>query len=69
VVFGKGESGNFSRLYKGIKDHMFAYPGRKDTIKACVYVKELVRFILWNVGKWSTPPLTPPRGGEWLRAV
>ena len=28
---------------------MFAYPGRKDTIKACVYVKELVRFILWNV--------------------
>jgi len=49
VVFGKGENGNFSRLYKGIKDHMFAYPGRKDTIKACVYVKELVRFILWNV--------------------
>lgn len=49
VVFGKGENGNFSRLYKSIKDHMFAYPGRKDTIKACVYVKELVRFILWNI--------------------
>lgn len=49
VVFGKGENGNFSRLYKGIKDHMFAYPGRKDTIKACVYVKELVRFILWDI--------------------
>lgn len=49
VVFGKGENGNFSRLYKGIKDHMFAYPGRKDTIKACVYVKELVRFILWII--------------------
>lgn len=49
VVFGKGENGNFSRLYRGIKDHMFAYPGRKDTIKACVYVKELVRFILWNI--------------------
>ena len=49
VVFGKGENGNFSRLYKGIKDHMFAYPGRKDTIKACVDVKELVRFILWNI--------------------
>ena len=49
VVFGKGENGNFSRLYMSIKDHMFAYPGRKDTIKACVYVKELVRFILWNV--------------------
>ena len=49
VVFGKGENGNFSRLYWGIRKHTFAYPGRKDTIKACVYVKELVRFILWNI--------------------
>lgn len=49
VVFGKGENGNFTRLYWAIKKHMFAYPGRKDTIKACVYVKELVRFMLWNV--------------------
>lgn len=49
VVFGKGENGNFTRLYWGIRKHTFAYPGRKDTIKACVYVKELVRFILWNV--------------------
>ena len=49
VVFGKGENGNFTRLYWGIKKHTFAYPGRKDTIKACIYVKELVRFIMWNV--------------------
>ena len=49
VVFGKGENGNFSRLYWSIRKHTFAYPGRKDTIKACVYVKELVRFILWNI--------------------
>lgn len=49
VVFGKGENGNFSRLYWGIRKHTFAYPGRKDTIKACVYVKELVRFMLWNL--------------------
>lgn len=48
VVFGKGENGNFTRLYWGIKKHTFAYPGRKDTIKACVYVKELVRFMLWR---------------------
>ena len=26
-----------------IRGHKFAYPGRKDTIKACIYVKELVR--------------------------
>ena len=51
VVFGRGENGNFSRLYWGIRKHTFAYPGRKDTIKACIYVKELVRFILWNVEK------------------
>lgn len=54
VVFGRGENGNFSRLYWGIKKHTFAYPGRKDTIKACIYVKELVRFILWNVEKRKT---------------
>ena len=54
VVFGKGENGNFSRLYWGIRKHTFAYPGRKDTIKACVYVKELVRFILWNIEENKT---------------
>ena len=48
VVFGKGENGNFTRLYWAIRGHKFAYPGRKDTIKACIYVKELVRFILWR---------------------
>lgn len=55
VVFGKGENGNFSRLYQGIKKHTFAYPGRKDTVKACIYVKELVRFMMWNVEKRQTP--------------
>lgn len=54
VVFGRGENGNFSRLYWGIRKHAFAYPGRKNTIKACVYVKELVRFILWNVEERKT---------------
>ena len=50
VVFGKGENGNFTRLYWAIRGHKFAYPGRKDTIKACIYVKELVRFMMWWVG-------------------
>ncbi|GAY27274.1 NAD(P)-dependent oxidoreductase [Prevotella sp. MGM1] len=54
VVFGKGENGNFTRLYWGIRKHTFAYPGRKDTIKACVYVKELVRFMMWNVEERRT---------------
>lgn len=49
VVFGKGENGNFTRLYHSIRGHRFAYPGRKDTIKACIYVKELVSFILYAI--------------------
>lgn len=49
VVFGKGENGNFTRLYWGIKKHRFFYPGRKDTIKASIYVKELVNFMLYRI--------------------
>ena len=49
VVFGKGENGNFTRLYWGIRGGKFFYPGRKDTIKACIYVKELVRFMLYRL--------------------
>lgn len=49
VVFGLGENGNFSRLYSAIRGRKFAYPGRTDTIKACIYVKELVRFMIYCV--------------------
>ena len=54
VVFGRGENGNFTRLYWAIRGHKFAYPGRKDTIKACIYVKELVRFMLWWVANTNS---------------
>ena len=46
IVFGKGEHGNMTRLYQALKKHKFAYAGRKDTIKACIYVKDLVRAML-----------------------
>lgn len=49
IVFGKGEKGNFTRLYWGIKKRCFLYPGRKDTIKACIYVKELVLFMMYSL--------------------
>ena len=55
VVFGKGEHGNFTRLYKGQKKHYFFYPGRKDTIKACIYVKDLVRFMKYRLIDNSFP--------------
>ena len=48
VVFGKGENGNFTRLYWGLRGRKFMYPGRKDTVKACIYVKELVCFMLYR---------------------
>lgn len=41
TVFGHGEGGNFTRLAKAMKRRAFFYPGRKDTLKACGYVKDL----------------------------
>lgn len=49
VVYGKGEHGNFTRLYWGIRKGYFFYTGRKDTIKACIYVKELVNFFKYRM--------------------
>ncbi|MBO6157059.1 MAG: NAD(P)-dependent oxidoreductase [Succinivibrio sp.] len=49
IVYGKGEHGNMTRLYKALKGHYFMFTGRKDTIKACIYVKELVRFIKYRM--------------------
>lgn len=49
IVYGKGEHGNMTRLYIGQKKRYFFYAGRKDTIKACIYVKELVRFFKYRM--------------------
>ncbi len=51
VVFGKNEGGNFTRLYKTLKKKRFFYPGRKDTIKACIYVKHLIKTSLRLIEK------------------
>jgi nucleoside-diphosphate-sugar epimerase len=45
VVFGKGEGGNYTRLYWAMRKKQFFYPGRKDTIKGCVYVKDVARIL------------------------
>lgn len=55
VVFGKGEHGNFTRLYWGIRKRYFVYTGRKDTIKGGIYVKELVRFFKYRMIDGSYP--------------
>ena len=46
VVFGQYENGNFTRLINSISSKTFFFPGRKDTIKACIYVKDLVEMML-----------------------
>lgn len=54
VVFGKQEGGNFTRLYNSLKKGFFFYPGRKDTIKASVYVKDVAR-ILYEAAQKEIP--------------
>ncbi|CUH85037.1 NAD-dependent epimerase/dehydratase family protein [Thalassovita mediterranea] len=46
VVFGKGEGGNFTRLARMLEKGFFFYPGRKDTIKSCIFVGDLIEWIL-----------------------
>jgi len=53
VVFGKGENGNYTRLYKALKRNLFAYVGRKDTIKGSIYIKEVVDFLLFLTNDMS----------------
>jgi GlcNAc-P-P-Und epimerase len=54
VVFGKGEGGNFTRLYKTLSKRLFMYPGRNDTKKAAIYVKDLVR-IMFEMSRKESP--------------
>jgi nucleoside-diphosphate-sugar epimerase len=45
VVFGAGERGNFTRMAGLLRRGIFVYPGRTDTIKACIYVEDLLDVI------------------------
>jgi nucleoside-diphosphate-sugar epimerase len=51
VVFGKGEGGNFTRIANALQKGIFAYPGRDDTIKACLYVKDLCKFLTLSANR------------------
>tara|TARA_B100002051_G_C16691739_1_gene615890 strand:- start:377 stop:1324 length:948 start_codon:yes stop_codon:yes gene_type:complete len=46
IVFGKNENGNFTRLYKAMSRGVFFFPGRNDTKKATIYVKDLIKIML-----------------------
>jgi GlcNAc-P-P-Und epimerase len=49
VIFGQGEGGNFTRIANALEKGFFPLPGRRDTIKACLYVKDICRFILQSL--------------------
>jgi nucleoside-diphosphate-sugar epimerase len=51
VVFGPGEKGNYSNLAGALKRGLFAYPGRKTTIKSGGFVDELLAAIEFAIEK------------------
>ncbi len=50
VIFGPGEKGNFTRLAGALKRGTFLYPGRRDAVKSCGYVLDLVSSIEFALG-------------------
>jgi nucleoside-diphosphate-sugar epimerase len=57
TVFGPGEGGNFTRLASAMKRHLFFYPGRRDTRKACGYVNDLGPSFAF-MEQFATPAVT-----------
>jgi nucleoside-diphosphate-sugar epimerase len=47
VIYGQYERGNFTRLARLLAKGRFIYPGRRDTIKACGYVEDLISSMLF----------------------
>ncbi len=69
VVYGQWEDGNYTRLLQAIQKNRFFYPGRKDTIKASIYVKDLAKALfelpdklsnglhIYNAGNLKNPTI------------
>jgi len=51
AVFGPGENGNFTRLARALGRGYFVYPGRRDTVKGCGYVGDLVNSLFFMDGQ------------------
>ena len=47
VIYGVGERGNFTRLGRLLRRGLFLYPGRKNTVKACGYVEDLISSLFY----------------------
>jgi GlcNAc-P-P-Und epimerase len=55
VVFGPGDVGNFERMRRALEMRRFAFIGRRDTVKSCIHIDDLVGFILHAI---TFPELT-----------
>ncbi|MDB5444853.1 MAG: 3-beta hydroxysteroid dehydrogenase [Phenylobacterium sp.] len=51
VIFGPGERGNYTNLARALRRRLFAYPGRRDTVKSGGHVDELLRCIEFAISK------------------
>lgn len=49
IIFGLDENANFTRLYKAIAGRYFLYPGRRNTRKASIYVKDVIEICYYFV--------------------
>ena len=56
AVFGKGCGGNFVNLHRSLKIGAFAYVGQPDTVKSCIYVKDLVALLMHLMRGGATVP-------------
>ncbi len=51
VVFGENENANFTRLFHSLKSGFFPFVGKSSTVKANIYVKEVVLFIQFLINE------------------
>ena len=46
VVFGPGDLGNFNRLRVVLSRRLFFYVGRRDTVKSCIHLDDVVSHLI-----------------------
>jgi nucleoside-diphosphate-sugar epimerase len=51
VVFGQGEGGNFARMAALLKKGFLVFPGRRDTVKSCIFVEGLLNLMAFAQGR------------------
>lgn len=69
AVFGQGCGGNFVNLHRSLKLGTFAYVGQPDTVKSCIYVKDLVGLLIHLMRRETSSPDVAIAHGAYPRAT